>query len=279
MKNLFPKVVAFAVVVVFGVSLLLARGQSSSQSAQTSAKPPDLDTLLKKTSRHSARPMLGEYSELPVENQRDHDRRRVRETLYRLFFHGPIIDPGSKVVNGQAETVSLTLIDSVTVLEPGEIPDPPGLPVRCMAIVIGTIVGGKVFVSEDRDLVYSDYRTRVTAVLKQDSQRAIPQDGEIITWRSGGSLRFPSGHIKHFIIAGEGFPEIGSEYVFFLWRGDPRLDEYSIVTAYQLRNGVVLPLDGAGADGVYSLFESKSRADFLTLLQKAIGRQKLSRAQ
>lgn len=67
-------------------------------------------------------------------------------------------------------------------------------------------------------------------------------------------------------MTGEGHPEVGGQYVFFLGRLAPVLD-YRIERAYQLKNGKVLPLD----DGrPFSDYEGMSTTDFLIKVQAAI---------
>jgi hypothetical protein len=155
----------------------------------------------------------------------------------------------------------------VRILKPGEHPDPPALPVSSTAIVIGTVTTAKAFVSEDGTFVYSDYQTQINEVLKPDPNGAIAIGDQITAWTIGGSIHFPSGHIKHFIIPGRGFPEIGTQYLFFLWRADSKVDAYAISTAFAIKDGVVHPLD----DGQHAAqFDCMPAIEFLNVVRAAI---------
>jgi hypothetical protein len=225
--------------------------------------------MLQKSSKHSALPPVAEFGQGRNEAQADHDRRRIREKLHGKGFYRRLIeDPGAKEVNGQAETISLTFIDGVIIPKPGQIADPPGLPVRCAAVVIGTVLSADAFVSEDRDFVYSDYKIKIERILKSDIGRAFQVADNITAWVPGGSVHFPSGHTRHFLIDGRGFPEVGGQYVLFLGREDPRLNEYEIWTAYELKNGVVLPLDAPN-----KRFENTSADELLVTIQNAVRAQ------
>jgi len=63
--------------------------------------------------------------------------------------------------------------------------------------------------------------------------------------RDGGAIHFPSGHVTNFLHMGQGLPEVGSQYVLFLWRSIPNLPEYEIIinSGYQLKDGRAYALD------------------------------------
>ena len=273
--------------IVLAISSLPALGwlHASSKSAQTTTQsipqsateritPPKKEEVLTK---HSGPPPKAEFGQTQAASQEEHIRRRIREGTRKNHYTKIIVDPGTKEVNGQAETMLLSFIDEVTLLKPGQRPDPPGLPVSNTAVVIGTVISAKAFVSQDNTFVYSDYQTRIGEVLKADPNVNIPADELITTWRLGGSLHFPSGHIKHFVIAGRGFPEVGTQYLFFLRRPDPRMDAYEIMTAYALKDDVALPLDDLGSFPGGQ--EAMKKDEFLNLVRSAISTQKAGGVQ
>lgn len=246
-----PKSILVLLLAIFTFTLITmltanSRGQVSESSAlqrdSMAAKAPGRLGLRENLTKNSACPPLGDLQS-PDESPENHLQRQLREALGKGRYRRGIMDPGVREVNGQTETVVLTFIDGVTIVKPGERADPPGLPISSTAIVIGTIKGGKAFVSEDHTFVYSDYQVEIGEVIKPDPARLIPLGGKIVAWVSGGSILFPSGHLRHFVISGRGFPESGTQYVLFLRRTDPALRDYAIATAYALKNGVVLPLD------------------------------------
>jgi len=168
-------------------------------------------------------------------------------------------------VDGQSETTSLRFIDYVVV---GKSSDPSGIPVSVStAVVIGTILSGKCFVHKDHTFVYTDYQVNVDQVLKQDAGANISVGGELVAAREGGAVHFPSGHVTNFLTVGHGLPEIGSQYILFLWKPIPSLPEYEIIfdAGYQLKNGRVYPLDD-----VNSQYVGVDVAVFLDEVQKAI---------
>ena len=122
----------------------------------------------------------------------------------------------------------------------------PALPVvRSGLVVLGEVVGADAHLSNDRTGVYSQFTVRVEEVFKDSSSIVFP--GGLITMeRSGGRVRFPSGRITRYGVAGQDMPRLQQHYVFFL---EPNDQQYSIVTAYQVVSGQVHPLDGQNAPG------------------------------
>jgi len=109
--------------------------------------------------------------------------------------------------------------------------------------VIGSATSGKAYVNQEHTGVFSEYKLAITDVLKPDPDNVISAKDEITAWLPGGSLQFQSGHIVHFIIAGCNYPEIGTQYVFFLRRPDKAVKDYVINTAYSIKDQRVSPLD------------------------------------
>jgi hypothetical protein len=220
---------------------------------------------LKKPSTFSGLPVIGEFQGQP-ESPADHERRQIREKRYSSLSlrKKPIVDPG-RLVDGQLETSDITFIDTVVT---GPSTDPRGIPTSVStAVVVGTILGGKCFVSSDRNFVYTDYQMRVDQVLKQDPTTSLSVGDQVVASKPGGAVHFPSGHITNFLYPGHGLPAIGSQYVLFLWRSIPSLPEYEIAfqSGYELKNGRVYPLDDANLQ-----YEDMSAPVFLALVQKAI---------
>jgi hypothetical protein len=113
--------------------------------------------------------------------------------------------------------------------------------------------------------VYSDYRVRVDHIWKPDSTARLSLDGQIVAWRAGGSIHFPSGHLTHYIIVHLGFPKVGTRYVFFLGRPDPNIPEYEILSAYENGGANVYPLDDYAPE-----FEGMDLTAFLAKVKEAI---------
>ena len=107
-------------------------------------------------------------------------------------------------------------------------------------IVEGHVKGSGAFLSEDKTGIYSEFTVQVSDVIK--SSAPVSKGDIITTERFGGRVRFPSGQIARYRVAGQGAPAKGGKYLFFLKR---RADgDYLILTAYEMRGNKVLALDG-----------------------------------
>lgn len=226
------------------------------------------DEVRKILPKHSVFPPVARWDEPSIpQDPQDQERRVHRDRLKGLHNHDLIRDPGVREINGQTESISLTFIDGVQILKPGELPDPAGLPISGCIIVIGTVSSGTAYVNQEHTGLFSEYKVAVQEILKPDPESVISARDLLTAWRSGGSIQFPSGHIKHYIIAGRGFPEVGTQYVFFLRRPDKTIDDYAINTAYSIKDQVVSPLD----DIQYkNPFDGMSANEFLDKLRHEI---------
>ena len=142
----------------------------------------------------------------------------------------------------------------------------PPLPVSLSsAIVIGTVLDAKGFVSADQTGVYSEFPTRVDEVLKTDGA-APPDSGSVITvQRSGGRVQGASARIL-FRISGQRMPRQGRQYVMFLQRQDAGQD-YKLITGYELHEGKVYPLDNLNK---FASYAGRDKATFIQALRDAI---------
>lgn len=265
MKNFIPRVFLFFISIGL-TTIVFPMGNALGQLRSGGSANEDLSKLL---STHSALPPIGRFDAPTISRDpKELERRQSRERLKGLDNYKSIVDPGVREVNGQSESIQLTFIDGVYVVKPGERPDPDGLPISDTIIVIGNVSSGQAYVNQEHTLVFSEYKVTVQEVLKSDPDSVISPRDKITTWRSGGSLQFPSGHITHFIIAGRGFPEIGTQYLFFLKRPDKTVQDYAISTAYSIKDQVVAPLDGMNYPR--SPFEAMAVNDFLSKLRQEI---------
>lgn len=265
MKNYVPKILLLVIGTVIATIALPPR----IQFGQVSSGVPQRVNLRKVLSKHSAVPPVARFDEPPVpQDPQDQERRQSRNRVSKgLYTHKVILDPGVREVQGQAEGVDLTFVDGVTILKPGELPDPMGLPISGSIIVMGTVTSGKAYVNQEHTGVFSEYRLAVTDVLKPDTDSEISARDEITAWLPGGTLQFQSGHITHFIIAGCNYPEIGTQYVFFLRRPDKTVKDYAISTAFSIKDQVVSSLDDGNDKRT---FEGMPVNDFLDKLRQEI---------
>lgn len=123
----------------------------------------------------------------------------------------------------------------------------PPLPVaRSGLVALGEVVDAKAYLSNDQSGVYSEFTVRIERVFKNDKARVVFPGELITTERWGGRVIFPSGRVIIYGDRGQGMPQPGREYLFFLERNP---EQYNLLTAYQLNSGQVEPLDGRDAPG------------------------------
>ncbi|MGH9815222.1 MAG: hypothetical protein ACRD5F_04145 [Candidatus Acidiferrales bacterium] len=138
--------------------------------------------------------------------------------------------------------------ESVFGSPPTHAPIQPALPVaESSAIVIADIKSAEAFLSTDQTAIYSEFSLAVRELIHSSSPE-IGAGSLVTAVRGGGGVRFPSGKI---VLRGHDaapLPNVESRYVFFL-KGVNSNQYFDIVTAYEIRNGKVFPLDGGGPDG------------------------------
>ena len=217
-------------------SVFFAAAAHPHQQPKQPAKAPQARQF--ELPKHSGPPPLAEFGVASTESPAEQLRRQNRESRSGGWgFFAPISDPG-RVVDGLEETDGMTIIDYAGRFDPFPAAD-------SAAIVLGTVIGARGFIRNDRTFVYSDYRIRVDEILKQDQAANIAAGTTIVASRIGATVRFPSGHIRRYFISGHGMPKVGAQYLLFLLRPDLSHPEYWICTgaAYELSDGKGFPLD------------------------------------
>jgi hypothetical protein len=143
----------------------------------------------------------------------------------------------------------------------------PALPTaQSDAIVVGNVLAGKAYLSNDRGAVYSEFPVRVEDVLKNSSPVPLYFGERINAERWGGAVRFPSGKVQHYRVAKRGVPQTNEKYVLFLkYNGE----DFDILTGYAINDGRVSPLDGDG-NLQFSKYEAAPFDVFLRELREAI---------
>lgn len=240
------------------VTVVFALGTWAQNTSPTPTQP-DHDKSLK-PSRYSAELPRGEFQDNQIALAPDQERRQLRESRYKGAYP-EIKDPADSNPTGPAKETTYVINDYADKLDP--------LPAsRSAAVVIGTILSGKAYVSKDRTYVYSDFQVRVDEVLKQDPQTNLVVGGRMVASRGGGTIHFPSGHIKDYANHHEGMPAIGSQYLFFLVKPNIPEPEYEVIIggAYELRNGIAHPLDDFNME-----FDNVSEAELISKVRTATG--------
>jgi hypothetical protein len=238
------------------------KASAKNQQSQAKNTAADYD---KKPTKYSDAPAKGEFQNQSSELASDQERRVVRESRYENAYP-EITDPGNSPNSTEpGEDAVMTIHDWAAPLDP--FPVAPSA-----AIVAGTVLSGKAFVSKDRTYVYSDYQVRVDRVLKQDASASLAVGEQIVVSRAGGTIRFPSGHIRNYLTSGEGFPTIGCQYLFFLGKPNFPQHEYEqiIGSLYQLSDGKVHPLDTEQLP----LFDDMSDVAFISKVEQVIAKSR-----
>jgi hypothetical protein len=133
-------------------------------------------------------------------------------------------------------------------------------------ILIGTVVDSQANLSADKTGVYSEFGIHVEEVLKGIGTSALNYP-VVTVERFGGAVRFPSGVIQKYRTSGQGMPREGRHYVLFLKKIDQD-DDFSILTAYELRGEKIVPLDGSSQQGNERLaFDSYKGVDVISFLR------------
>jgi hypothetical protein len=143
----------------------------------------------------------------------------------------------------------------------------PAFPLnQSTTVVLGTVTSAAAHLSKSRRTVYSEFTIELERTLKP--QAAENLGPTIIADRVGGRVRKPDGSIGMYWVSGQGMPVVGSRYAFFL-----KLEEdsdFTIVTAYELREGKVYALDHPGGDHPFAKYEGEDEQSFLEELISAI---------
>ena len=130
-------------------------------------------------------------------------------------------------------------------------------------VVLGEVISAKGYLSNDRTSAYSEFAIRVNEVFKSDSR---PSGNSMTAVREGADVQLPSGRIIRREIVYQGMPRIGQQYMFFL-KYNEQGNDYSILTGYEIRNGVVIPLDEADHFAAYKKLDEET---FLNAVREAL---------
>jgi hypothetical protein len=162
---------------------------------------------------------------------------------------------------------------------PFDVPPESALPAsESEAVVIGEVTDAKAYLSEDKTNIYSEFTVNINEVLKDNSSALLTPGTSIDAERYGGAVRFPSGKVIKRGANGKPFPRVGRRYLFFLNYNNEGQD-FSIITAYELRAGRVFPLDGLSLDdtvlpqyAAYQNYKDAEEAAFLNDVRDAVTR-------
>jgi hypothetical protein len=181
---------------------------------------------------------------------------------------------GQKYNTGSALKDALPERSAICELPLSHAPVKPAFPVsQSDAILIATVTDARAFLSPDKSSVYSEFEVKIGEVLMNDSPAALGPGVSTTAGRSGGIVRFPSGHTLELGNCCESFPQQHGRYVLFLKWNDAGRD-FSIVTGYWLRHEKIELLDGLDCEfeifDNYQQYRNEDETTFLKLLRTAI---------
>lgn len=150
----------------------------------------------------------------------------------------------------------------------------PAFPVaRSAAIVTGEVTDARAYLSEDGTGIYSEFSIQVDEILKNDPLNPVTAGVPLFAEREGGRVRFPSGKIVTARVVNQDMPRPGRRYVFFLRRRSltgSDSEGLHLLTAYELREGRVVPLDKVSEKHPINQYKGKAEEEFLTELRAFI---------
>ena len=158
----------------------------------------------------------------------------------------------------------------------------PALPIdRSSAVVIGRVIEANAYLSEDKTAVYSEFKVQIDSVLKNDDRCPLQPENSLIVGREGGRVRLRSGKIVVSWINHQNMPTVGGKYSLFLThelpRGGDGGNDFYIVTAYELANGIVVPMDDIPSGHPIAAIKGRSESSFVKDLLSVLDSSRKSR--
>ncbi|HEY5883465.1 MAG TPA: hypothetical protein VIT88_02210 [Pyrinomonadaceae bacterium] len=157
----------------------------------------------------------------------------------------------------------------------------PALPVaKSAAVVVGEVINAQAHLSDDNRSIYSEFTVKVDDVLK--SYKGNPSHNEVVVFeRLGGRMKMPSGKVVISKVDHQDMPQRNKRYVFFLTNyllGGGVDKDFRILTAYELRNDQVFPLDVVNEGHPIKAYTGKTASAFFDDLNQLLANSELSRS-
>jgi hypothetical protein len=237
------KVLAFTLFLFAVASLTLIprlRGQQQSSPPKTQSRHFD-----------ETRFPLADFSAPEPADPTERAKRRARGQKY---------DKSDWAVNPNSVSDSSVRVDSVDL-------NLPAFPLnRSKAVIIGKVTQARGYLSNDKTGIYSAFSILIDEVIANSSAVSLAQGDSIEAERDGGRVRFPSGRVHLYMTNELNMPAVGGRYVLFLTNGGDDAG-FQIVTGYELKEGMVYPLDQLPNLRAY---ENVNEQEFLTAFRKKI---------
>jgi hypothetical protein len=142
------------------------------------------------------------------------------------------------------------------------------IPARdCDVVILAKPITSSVHMAYNHRFVYSTFTVKIFEVLKGQGKRGIRQGEQITIAQLGGTIRFPSGHLETFLLAKEGFMQLGQRYAVFAWKPLKSDNTYMAAELYLVQNDVVFPVN---LDAHESSYGGMPFTKFLAKMKAAI---------
>lgn len=233
--------------------------------AQTTKKE-DVPTQMSKQIEDTLNDLKDEYPKVEYStDSKTDEREKIKSSKYNKMNS---LNP---TVSGN--NLQVSFLDWASGLTP--------LPVeKSDFIIVGNVIEAQAYLSEDKTSVYSEFKVEISDVLKNDNKQNYEQGKNVNIERAGGLVRFPSGFQTLYLVAGQRMPKVKRSYVFFLTHKFPLLGDFNqdfyLLTAYELKEGKVFPLDnpGEGTHPIATFYKDKGEELLLNNLRDAIKKSK-----
>ena len=135
-------------------------------------------------------------------------------------------------------------------------------------------MSAQAYVTPDKTGIYSEFGIAVETVIKNDPNEQLQGDTSIIVERNGGGVRMRSGKIVISWVNHQNMPRVGGRYVLFLIYQFQTLNDtgkdFSILTGYELRNGLVHLLDDTQAGHPITRYRGTAESTLLSDLHNSV---------
>jgi len=135
-------------------------------------------------------------------------------------------------------------------------------------IAVGNVTDAQAHLSNDKTGIYSEFKVTVEEVLKNGASTPLAVNDLIYVERIGGAVRYPSKGKYVYSVSGQGMPSAGKRYVFFL-NTTGLAQTFDVITAYELRDNKVFPLDSPQQ---FDAYRGMDEEKFLRVLRDVIAR-------
>jgi hypothetical protein len=248
----YPKIIAlfFSFIAVAGATTLLAlnNGQDVAGADRRQKKSPE---------------MIAAESRLPVADVDAPEPKDAKEREKRVA-RGAKFEKSDLALDASADVVT-----STTHWAEGLSDIPVGV---SDVIVVGNVTDAKAYTNHGKTHVYSEFTIQVVDVIKDDVGSHIKVNNSIDVDRIGGRIRFPNGRVGQYFIVGQHMPEVGKQYLLFITKSDGKGD-YNILTGYEIRDGIIHPLDNPGTGHPLTKREGSDATSFLNEVRAAVTNQ------